>query len=80
MSSVGIGSAPAAPSPPVGGPATPALPGLTDYPFPLKSGQMAHLHLPSPLHKEDADRLTQFLRALVFEQPQQLSPGEADDE
>lgn len=61
---------------------TPAIPtpGLTDYPFPLRSGQMAHLHLPSPLDKDDADRLTQFLRALVFDPQQQLPPGEPEDE
>jgi hypothetical protein len=67
-------AAPASGSPP------PAAPSLTDYPFPLRSGQMAHLYLPSPLDKDDADRLTQFLRALVFERPAQLSSGESDEQ
>jgi hypothetical protein len=40
---------------------------------------MAHLHLPSPLEKDDADRLTQFLRALVFERQAQLPAGEAGE-
>ncbi len=55
---------------------------LIAYPFPLKSGQMAQLHLPTQgLDREDADRLTHFIRALVFDQPAQLNPGEqADDE
>jgi hypothetical protein len=60
--------------------AAPAMPGLTDYPFPLRSGQMAHLHLPSPLDKDDAERLTQFLRALVFERQQQLPPGDTEED
>lgn len=60
--------------------AAPLMPGLTDYPFPLRSGQMAHLHLPSPLDKEDAERLTQFLRALVFERQQQLPAGDVEEE
>lgn len=67
---------------PPGGQNAPAVPpaGLTDYPFPLRSGQMAHLHLPSPLDKDDADRLTQFLRALVFDRPAQLPSGDPDGE
>ncbi len=66
---------PAAPS----APATP-LPGLIDYPFPTRSGHIAHLHLPSPLDKDDADRLTQFVRALVFERQAQLPSGDPDGE
>jgi hypothetical protein len=75
------GSGTAAPAPPIPAtiPGTPP-PNLINYPFPLRSGQMAHLHLPSPLEKEDAERLTQFLRALVFERPAQLPPGESGAE
>src|SRR4051812_6308908 len=58
-------------------PAAPA-PGLTRSPFPMRSGQMAFLDLPSPIDKDDAARLTQFIRALVFERPQQLPPGEPE--
>jgi hypothetical protein len=84
-------SDPAAPNPPASGinleafrpPQTPAqhpaMTSLIDYPFPLKSGQLAHLHLPSPLDKDDADRLTQFLRSLVFERQAQLSSGALDE-
>ncbi len=68
-------------APPVA-PAAPVTPsqGLIDYPFPMRSGQIAHLHLPSPLDKEDADRLTQFVRALVFERQAQLRSGEPGGE
>ena len=54
---------------------------LIAYPFPLRSGQMAQLHLPSQgLDREDADRLTHFLRALVFDQPAQLNAGDDPEE
>lgn len=53
---------------------------LIAYPFPLKSGQMAQLNLPTQLHREDADRLTHFIRALVVEQPFQLNPGTPEGE
>ena len=48
---------------------------LIDYPFPLRSGQVAHLRLPMKLDKTDADRLGSFLRTLVFE-PQLELPAE----
>ncbi len=51
---------------------------LIAYPFPLKSGQIAQLHLPTQLGHEDAERLIQFVRALVFDQPRQLAAGESD--
>jgi hypothetical protein len=37
------------------------------YPFPLKSGEIARLHLPQQLDAGDADRLTAFIRALVVQ-------------
>lgn len=46
--------------------------GLVDYPFPTRAGAMAHLRLPAPLDEEDAERLTQFIRALVFRRQAQL--------
>jgi hypothetical protein len=52
---------------------------LITYPFPLKSGQMAQLHLPTQLDREDAERLTHFIRALVFEQARRLNPGEPEE-
>ena len=52
---------------------------MITYPFPLKSGQMAQLQLPTQLDKDDVERMTHFLRALVFEQPRQLPRG-TDDE
>lgn len=56
-------------------------PSLIAYPFPLKDGQMAQLHLPaSGLDAGDADRLTAFLRSLVFAQPLRLNPGSAEQE
>jgi hypothetical protein len=54
---------------------------LIAYPFPLKNGQMAQLHLPTQgLDREDADRLTHFIRALVFDQPAQLNAGEQPED
>jgi hypothetical protein len=48
---------------------------LIDYPFPLRSGQVAHLRLPMKLDKADADRLSTFLRSLVFDPQLELSAG-----
>lgn len=62
-------------------PVAPSLPSsasLIAYPFPLKSGQVAQLHLPTQLDRDDAERLTHFVRALVFEQPRQLQSGDPD--
>jgi hypothetical protein len=54
---------------------------LIAYPFPLENGQMAQLHLPAQgLDRADAERLTHFIRALVFDQPPQLNPGASGDE
>ncbi|HMI80963.1 MAG TPA: hypothetical protein VK480_04180 [Solirubrobacterales bacterium] len=58
-------------------PAPPSSGTLIAYPFPLKNGQMAQLHLPTQgLDRADAERLTHFIRALVFDQPAQLPAGE----
>ncbi len=46
---------------------------LIDYPFPLQSGQIAHVRLPAKLEKGDADRLATFVRTLVFEPVLELS-------
>jgi hypothetical protein len=59
----------------------PRTPSLIAYPFPLKDSQMAQLHLPATgLDADDADRLTAFLRSLVFEQPPRLNRGPAEEE
>lgn len=50
---------------------------LIAYPFPLKSGQIAQLNLPTQLEHEDAERLIQFVRALVFDQPRERAAGES---
>lgn len=55
-------------------------PSMIAYPFPLKSGQMARLELPTQLERDDADRMAAFLRTLVFEQPRQLPSGEPGGE
>ncbi len=47
--------------------------GLIDYPFPLRSGTMAHLYLPKQLEKEDAERMAAYLRALVLEPQRQIA-------
>jgi hypothetical protein len=49
------------------------------YPFPLKSGQIAQLHLPTRLDRDDAERMTAFIRALVFDQPRQFPSGDDGD-
>ena len=42
--------------------------GTIEYTFPLSTGQFATLMLPVGLSAEDAERLTEFLDALVQEQ------------
>ena len=45
-----------------------ALPtGYIDYPFPLRPGQVAHLHLPADLSKAEAARLCAFLASLALD-------------
>jgi hypothetical protein len=61
-------------------PSPPSSPALIAYPFPLKSGQLGQLHLPPQLDREDAERLTHFIRALVFDQPRQLKSGSTEAE
>jgi hypothetical protein len=51
---------------------------LIDYPFSLRSGQVAHLRLPMKLEKVDADRLGAFIRTLVFE-PQLEIPAHTEE-
>lgn len=41
---------------------------LIDYPFPLRSGQIAILRLPVGLEKTDAERMGAFIRTLVLDQ------------
>lgn len=48
-------------------PAPPSSDALVQYPFPLRSGGTAYLHLPRQLGREDVDRLAQFLNSLVIE-------------
>jgi hypothetical protein len=43
---------------------------LVPYPFPLADGRLAHLALPNPLPRTDAERLSQFVLS--------LAPGSAD--
>ena len=45
--------------------ATPST--LLDYPFPLSTGDLAHLRLPRGLTARDADRIGAFVKTLVFE-------------
>lgn len=56
--------------------------GLVEFPFPLRSGQMAQLRLPTRLDKTDVDRLSAFLRTLQSEEQAQIPrwTGDADDE
>jgi hypothetical protein len=47
--------------------ATPST--LLDYPFPLSTGDLAHLRLPRGLTAGDAERIGAFVKTLVFEPP-----------
>jgi hypothetical protein len=40
---------------------------MVAYPFPLESGEMAHLRLPKHLGKRDAARISAFINSLVIE-------------
>jgi hypothetical protein len=54
--------------------------GLLDYPFPLSSGQLAHLHLPVRLEKDDAERMAVLIRALVYEPQKRIEAGVGEGE
>jgi hypothetical protein len=48
---------------------------LVEYPFPLRSGQLAYVRLPKKLEKTDAERIAAFVRTLVFEPMAELTAG-----
>jgi len=50
---------------------------LIDYPFPLRSGQIAILRLPVGLEKTDAERMGAFIRTLVLDGQRELARGES---
>jgi hypothetical protein len=72
---VPVGDAPSSTS----SPGTSPQPTLVDYPFPLKSGALAHLFLPQRLEKDDAERMAAFVRALVFDSQRQITTGGESD-
>ncbi len=51
---------------------------LIDYPFPLRSGQIAILRLPVGLEKTDAERMGAFIRTLVLDPQQEPVRGGSD--
>ncbi len=54
---------------------------LIDYPFPLRSGQIAILRLPVGLERIDAERMGAFIRTLVLDpQGELLAANSAEDE
>lgn len=68
-------------NPPAHTPAAVSGGGLIDYPFPLKSGQVAYVRLPMRVERSDIERMTLFLRSLVLEPQRELSaPEESGDE
>lgn len=73
ISQNGLPAAPAAPQASAGASAQ----SLIDYPFPLRTGVMAHLYLPPTLEKDDAERLAAYVRALVFDPQRQIEAGKA---
>lgn len=48
---------------------------LIDYPFPLRTGQLAYLRLPKRLEKADAERIGAFVMTLAFEPQLELTTG-----
>lgn len=52
---------------------------LIDYPFPLRSGQIAILRLPVVLEKTDAERMGAFIRTLVLDAQGELTRGESHE-
>jgi hypothetical protein len=69
---------PAAKTPSVSVPASTAD-RLIDYPFPLRSGQIAILRLPVGLDKTDAERMGAFIRTLVLDAQRELVRGRSDE-
>lgn len=69
---------PAAPTPSTSVPASTAE-RLIDYPFPLRSGQIAILRLPVGLQKTDAERMGAFIRTLVIDAQREFVRGQADE-
>lgn len=67
--------------------ASPSIPASTaerliDYPFPLRSGQIAILRLPVGLERIDAERMGAFIRTLVLDPQRELlaARSSTDDE
>ena len=57
--------------------ATPST--LLDYPFPLSTGDLAHLRLPRGLTARDAERIGAFVKTLAFEPESDSRGRQADD-
>lgn len=53
---------------------------LVEFPFPLRGGVMAKLHLPARLDAEDVTRISQFVRTLSFEPQKQIPERTGEDE
>jgi hypothetical protein len=51
---------------------------LIDFPFPLRSGQIVQLRLPTRLEKADAERIAAFVRTLAFDPMLEL-PAPAEE-
>lgn len=61
--------------------ANPPVGDLIEFPFPLRTGQMARFYLPAQgLHPKDVDRASAYLRSLQFEEQKQIPErtGEED--
>ena len=59
---------------------TPADPKLVKFPFPMTDGTLAELSLPTPISKQDAERLATFVRTLAIDSQRQIpaETGEAE--
>lgn len=49
--------------------ARPVSPDLVAYPFPVRQGSIAYLHLPADLRRNEASRLSAFLESLAIDEP-----------
>jgi hypothetical protein len=52
--------------------------GLMEFPFPLRDGVIAQLHLPVDLRKSEVKRLAAFIDSLAIEEQRALPPGEGN--
>lgn len=53
----------------------PPVDALVAYPFPLRKGILAQLHLPTDLRKKEAERIARYVMSLVVDEQEELAAG-----